>query len=44
MHIIYNNYSVNKNEIENRLRLFSDETISKEINSLNDICFNIMNK
>ena len=44
MRTIYNNYSVNKNEIENRLRLFSDETISKEINSLNDICFNIMNK
>ena len=44
MHIICNNYSVNKNEIEKRLRLFSDETISKEINSLNDICFNIMNK
>ena len=44
MSTIYNNYSVNKNEIENSLRLFSDEAISKEINSLNDICFNIMNK
>ena len=39
-----NNYSLNKSQIENRLRLFSDETISKEINSLNNICFSIMNK
>ena len=44
MEEIYNNYLVNENNIENRLRLFSDETISKEINSLNDICFSIMNK
>ena len=39
-----NNYSLNKSQIENRLRLFSDEIISKEINSLNNICFSIMNK
>lgn len=40
----YNSCSVNKNFIENQIRLFSDETISKELNSLNDICFNVMNK
>ena len=44
MSITSNNYSINKSQIENRLRLFSDETISKEINSLNNICFSIMNK
>ena len=40
----YNSCSVSQNYIENQIRLFSDETISKELNSLNDVCFNVMNK
>ena len=37
-------YKKIRDNIERKVRLFSEETISKEINSLNDLCFSVMNK
>ena len=41
---IESDYSKNKEQIDRDIRLLSEETISRELNSLNEICFNVMNK
>ena len=38
------NYLKEKQNNEYEIRLFSQENISREINSLNDLCFSVMNK
>ena len=40
----YHYYSLEKTNIEKTIRLFSYETISRDINSLNNIFFSVMNK
>ncbi len=40
----YHYYLLEKNNIEKTIRLFSYETISRDINSLNNIFFSVMNK
>ena len=38
------NYLKMKNLNEKDIRLFSQDNISRELNSLNDLCFSVMNK
>ena len=41
---IIDSYSKEKEIIEKKIKLFSEETILKNINSNNELCFSIMNK